>query len=58
MTGSCNYFVIKGRIKYMAKTKIIKSHIYRSADTGRFVGKKYAKKHPKTTVREVVKKKK
>jgi len=39
----------------MAK-KIIKSRIYRSADTGRFVGKKYAKKHPKTTVREVVKK--
>jgi len=41
----------------MAKTKIIKSRIYRSADTGRFVGKKYAQKHPKTTVREVVKKK-
>jgi hypothetical protein len=40
----------------MAKAKIIKSHIYRSADTGRFIGKKYAKKHPKTTLREVVKK--
>jgi hypothetical protein len=40
----------------MAKTKIIKSRVYRSADTSRFIGKKYAKKHPKTTVREVVKK--
>ena len=26
--------------------------IYRDAATGRFVTKKYAKKHPKTTVKE------
>lgn len=29
-----------------------KSTAYRSAKTGRFVTEKYAKKHPKTTVRE------
>ena len=36
--------------------KTIKSPVYRSADTGRFVTKKYVKKHPKTTVREIVRK--
>lgn len=29
-----------------------KSTAFRSAKTGRFVTEKYAKKHPKTTVRE------
>jgi len=29
---------------------------YRSAITGRFVSEKYAKKHPKTTIREKYKK--
>ena len=33
-----------------------KSSRYRSADTGKFVTKKYADKHPKTTVKETVKK--
>jgi hypothetical protein len=31
---------------------------YRSAATGRYVGKKYAASHPKTTVRETKKGKK
>ena len=30
-------------------------HVYRSAETGKFVTKKYAEKHPKTTVRETKK---
>lgn len=38
----------------MAKTK----KIARSAKTGRFVTKTYAKRHPNTTVVETVKKKK
>ena len=29
---------------------------YRSADTGRYVTKQYAQKHPKTTVKETDKK--
>lgn len=29
--------------------------VYRSAKTGRFVSTEYARKHPKTTVRERVK---
>ncbi|MFA5229239.1 MAG: multidrug transporter [Candidatus Paceibacterota bacterium] len=29
---------------------------YRSAETGRYVSKKYAEKHPRTTVRETDKK--
>ena len=35
-----------------------KSSRYRSADTGKFVTKKYADKDPKTTVKETVKKSK
>lgn len=30
-------------------------YIYRSAKTGRFVSEAYAKRHPKTTVRERIK---
>ncbi len=30
---------------------------YRSADTGKYVSKDYAKKHPKTTIRESASKK-
>jgi hypothetical protein len=36
----------------MAKKKTKAPRIYRDATTGRFVTKKYAKKHPKTTVKE------
>lgn len=31
-------------------------HAYREADKGRFVTKRYAETHPKTTVRETIKK--
>lgn len=34
-----------------------KVKIYRSAETGKFVKESYAEKHPKTTVKETVKKK-
>lgn len=33
-----------------------KSTAYRSAVTGRFVKEQYAKQHPKTTVKETIKK--
>jgi hypothetical protein len=33
------------------KSKVAKLRVYRDAATGRFV-KKYAEKHPKTTVKE------
>jgi hypothetical protein len=33
------------------KPKIAKSRVYRDAVTGRFVTKKYAKKHPETTIK-------
>jgi hypothetical protein len=36
----------------MAKKKAKLPRVYRDASTGRFVTKKYAKKHPKTTVKE------
>jgi hypothetical protein len=36
----------------MAKKKPKTPKIYRDAATGRFVTKKYAKKNPKTTVKE------
>ena len=36
----------------MAKKKSKRPRIYRDSGTGRFVTKKYAKKNPKTTVRE------
>ena len=36
----------------MAKKRAKAPRIYRDASTGRFVTKKYAKKHPKTTVKE------
>jgi hypothetical protein len=36
----------------MAKKKPKPPRIYRDATTGRFVTKKYAKKNPKTTVKE------
>ncbi len=32
-----------------------KKVVHRSAKNGRFVSEKFAKKHPKTTVKEVVK---
>ncbi len=40
----------------MAKAKDQKAS--RSAETGKFVTPEYAKKHPKTTVTETIKKKK
>jgi hypothetical protein len=39
----------------MAK-KIIKIKVYKSAKDGKFVSKKYEKKHPSTTVKETVRK--
>ena len=39
----------------MAKKKTFTMLVCRSAKTGKFVSKKYAKKHPKTTVTETVK---
>jgi len=36
----------------MAKNKTKAARVYRDASTGRFVTKKYAKKHPKSTVKE------
>ena len=36
----------------MAKKKAKPPRVYRDASTGRFVTKKYAKKHPKTTIKE------
>ena len=33
----------------MPKNKVKKHIVYRSSETGRFVRKKYAKEHPKTT---------
>jgi hypothetical protein len=36
----------------MAKKKLKAPRVYRDSATGRFVTKKYAKKHPKTTVKE------
>lgn len=36
------------------KLPAIVRRIWRSAITGRFVSKKYAKEHPETTVQEVV----
>ena len=38
-------------IGLMAKKKAKEPRVYRDASTGRFVTKKYAKKHPKTTVK-------
>ena len=38
-------------IGLMAKKKAKVPRVYRDASTGRFVTKKYAKKHPKTTVK-------
>ena len=38
-------------IALMAKKKAKEPRVYRDASTGRFVTKKYAKKHPKTTVK-------
>jgi len=40
----------------MAKSPTKTVKVTRSADTGRFVPKKQAKTHPKTTVTETVKK--
>ena len=36
----------------MAKGKIVKVEKHRDAETGEYVTKKYADKHPKTTVKE------
>ena len=36
--------------------KTIKTNIYRSAKTGKFVTKKYTGKHKDTTIKETVKK--
>lgn len=41
----------------MAKSKKYKT-VYRSAINGKFVKENYAKKHPKTTVKETIKMKK
>lgn len=40
----------------MAKSTTSKSVSYRSAETGRYVSKKFADTHPKTTVKETDKK--
>jgi hypothetical protein len=40
----------------MAGKKPSKGSDYRRADTGRYTTEKYAKKHPKTTVKETRKK--
>jgi hypothetical protein len=31
-----------------------KGEIYRNAETGKFVSKQYAQKHPKTTIKETI----
>lgn len=36
------------------KQDFIITHRYRDADSGRFVTEDYAKRHPKTTVRETI----
>ena len=42
----------------MAKKSTTKTtKVYRDAESGEFVTKQYAEKHPKTTVKETVKKK-
>jgi hypothetical protein len=38
--------------KKTKKPKVRKLRVYRDATTGRFVTKKYAKKNPKSTVKE------
>ena len=38
--------------KNNGKTKKVRTRRYRDSLTGRFVTKKYAKKHPKTTQKE------
>lgn len=40
----------------MSKNNKNKKIVYRSSETGRFVTENYAKKHPKTTEKEHVKK--
>ena len=37
--------------------KTIKTNVYRSAKTGRFVSKNYVRKHRDTTVKETVRRK-
>lgn len=37
------------------KVKKVTQRAYRSAKTGRFVTEKFAKRHPKTTVKETIK---
>lgn len=37
--------------------KVIIIKVYRSAITGFFVSESYAKKHPKTTIKETIKRK-
>jgi hypothetical protein len=46
------------KIKQEPKFKKIQKakKVYRSAEVGRFVTKKYAEAHPKTTVKETIKK--
>jgi len=39
------------------KTKIIKTSVYKSAKTGRFVRRNYVKKNKNTTFKETVRKK-
>ncbi len=36
--------------------KTTKQYVYRSSATGKFVSEKFAKKHPKTTYRDTIKK--
>ena len=36
------------------RRKVDMTYRYRSAETGRFVSKKYADEHPKTTIKEKV----
>lgn len=41
----------------MTRAKLIIVKVYRSAVTGFFVKESYAKKHPKTTIKETIKRK-
>lgn len=49
-----DYHVLKGG-EMKRKRKSARRKVARSAVSGRFVGKAYAKKHPRTTVIEIIK---
>lgn len=43
------------KVAHMAKSDSTKKVVHRSSESGRFVKESYAKGHPRTTEREVVK---